>query len=458
MNKNLFILIALLFTFSFVVVAQPNKKQIEKANKLVREGDTAYSQKKFRAAIGKYSEALKVVPVFPGALMKKAYSHFGIQEYQQSIRDLNTSLSQGSLPMDVFKLRWLVYYNLKDYKSSQVDVEEALKIESENAYFNIAKGDVYRALEDYKQAADGYAKAAILDPTNADINYYLALCYNQLRDFPKQADAAQKAVAGGTNFKLECYTFLGQALVIQRKYPEAAKAFEEILALKPDVLDTYTNLGDLYRILNRYDDAIATVREGIRLYPKEGNLWVALSWYYSLANNHNEAVNAANEAIKFAPNLSMGYTNLCRAYNDLGQYNDAIKACDSALKIAPDDGETYLYLARSFDKIDKGDIATNMYAKAVSGLLTFTRDNPDYSDGFYLLGNAFYATKQRPKAIAAYLRCLELSPNFTKARFNLGFVYVLNGDKVAARKQADLLQKFDPALATKLNDEIKKLK
>jgi tetratricopeptide (TPR) repeat protein len=458
MNKNFLILIALLFTFSFVVVAQPNKKQIEKANKLVREGDTAYSQKKFRAAIGKYAEALKVVPIFPGALMKKAYSHFGIQEYQQSIRDLNTSLSQGSLPIDVFKLRWLVYYNLKDYKSAQVDVEEALKIEPENAYFNIAKGDVYRGLEDYKQAAAGYAKAANLDPKNADINYYLALCYNQLRDFPKQADAAEKAIAGGTNFKLESYTFLGQALVIQRKYPEAAKTFEEILALKPEVLDTYTNLGDLYRILNRYDDAIATVRQGLRLFPKEANLWVGLSWYYSLANNHNEAVNAANEAIKFAPNLSMGHTNLCRAYNDLGQYNDAIKACDNALKIAPEDGETYLYLARSFDRIDKPEIATNMYAKAVSGLLTFTRDNPDYSDGFYLLGNAFFATNQRPKAITAYLRCLELSPNFTKARFNLGIVYLRNGDKVAAKKQADLLQKFDAALATKLNEEIKKSK
>ncbi len=458
MLKKITLLFVLLFAFSMVLVAQPNKKQIERANKLAKEGDAAYQLKKFRLAIEKYNEAVKNVNVFPGAYLKKAYSHYNLQEYPQSIQSLNTSLSQGSLPIEIYKLRWLVYYNTKDYKLAAVDVGEGLRLEPENAYFNLANGDVQRALGNFADAANAYAKAAMLDPKNPDTNYYVALCYNAIKDYTKQADAAEKALKAGTKFKLESYNFLAQGLLSQRKYPEAAVAYEQILALKPDDISIYTNLGDIYRILNKYNEAIATVRQGLRLYPKDGNLWVSLSWYNSLINNHQEAVNTAKEAIKLSPNLSMGYTNLCRAYNDLKQFNEAIQACNSALKLLPDDGESYLYLARAFDDLKKPDIATNMYLKAVSGLSTFTRENPEYSDGFYLLGNALYATNQRPKAIAAYLRCLELSPNFLKARYNLGYIYVLQGEKSSAKKQADTILKFDADLAAKLNEAIKKMK
>jgi tetratricopeptide (TPR) repeat protein len=134
----------------------------------------------------------------------------------------------------------------------------------------------------------------------------------------------------------------------------------------------------------------------------------------------------------------------------------AVQACTSALRLNPNDGETNFYLARAYDLQKKPDIATPYYRRAVSGLVQFTNVNPLYSDGFYLLGNAYYAEGKRSEAIAAYKRCLELSPNFTKARYNLGFIYVLEGNKAAAREQYNELQKLDKALADKLLQAINK--
>ena len=56
------------------------------------------------------------------------------------------------------------------------------------------------------------------------------------------------------------------------------------------------------------------------------------------------------------------------------------------MKISPNDGETNFYLGRAYDFLNDAKTATKYYDKAVAGLVQFTKDNPDYSDGFYLLG------------------------------------------------------------------------
>jgi tetratricopeptide (TPR) repeat protein len=73
------------------------------------------------------------------------------------------------------------------------------------------------------------------------------------------------------------------------------------------------------------------------------------------------------------------------------------------------------------------------------------------------LGNAYFADDQAANAISSYLKCLELSPRFGKARYNLGIIYALNKNKPAAMEQYNSLLALDQALAAKLKTEIDKL-
>ena len=115
---------------------------------------------------------------------------------------------------------------------------------------------------------------------------------------------------------------------------------------------------------------------------------------------------------------------------------------------------TYFYLARAYDLTGEKDLATRSYAKAVTGLVEFTKNNPDYSDGFYLLGNAYFADNQRDKAVEAYKRCLVISPRFIKARYNLGILQILNRNKDEAIEQYRVLLSLDNRLAEALGNEI----
>ena len=79
-----------------------------------------------------------------------------------------------------------------------------------------------------------------------------------------------------------------------------------------------------------------------------------------------------------------------------------------------------------------------------------------YSDGYYLLGNAYFALQKDNDAIIAYNKCLQIAPRFAKARFSLGYTYLINKDKAKAREQYNLLRPIDPALAEKLRQAIEK--
>jgi tetratricopeptide (TPR) repeat protein len=134
----------------------------------------------------------------------------------------------------------------------------------------------------------------------------------------------------------------------------------------------------------------------------------------------------------------------------------AIRECNNALKINPNDGETYFYLERANDLAGKTNEATQLYKRAVAGLVEFTRNNPESAYGYYLLGNAYFADNQREKAIEAYEKCLELSPRFVRARYNVAIIQLRQKNKTAALEQYNRLLELDKDLAGKLKIEIDK--
>jgi tetratricopeptide (TPR) repeat protein len=470
MMKNVYLGIAILiflFSICFILPTQnrqsqlmaqvkptPTKKQIEQARKLAGEGDKFFRQKSYRMAIDRYQKAALIVQNFPAAYYYKGYSHYSLQEYDQALEDLTTALNQNYPAIEIYKVRWYLYYLKKDYDNALRDAEEVLKLQPSNSNLLIAMGDIYREKNMDKEAVVSYEKAALLVPDNADLHYYIAYTHAKLGDYVQQGVAALKAIQKGTRYLGDAWYLVGTSFQIEKKYKESADAYERAISAKPELSAAYSNLSQVYQILNQLDAATATLKKGIQANPNDGNLYISLTWVHSLSDRHIEAIGAGKKAINLAPTNYMGYTNLCRAYNDVREYAIAIEICNSALKLNPNDGETNFYLGRSHDFLKKPDIATNYYKKAVPGLVQFTKDNPDYSDGFYLLGNAYFAVNQIPNAILAYKKCLELNPTFSKAIRNIGYMYVLNKDKASAREQYNVLVKLDAKLAAELLKDI----
>lgn len=451
----------LLSVFSMTVeVSAQKKKDLEKAKKIARQGAQLFNKKDYRGAIAKYTEAVLVVPNFAEAYFWRGYAHYYLNEYDKAISDLNQSESQGyDKPQEIYRIRWFMNFQAKNYDAALIDVQGALKLDPNNVAMNLALGDIYRLKENCRDAVPYYQRVSQLDTNNSDVNYFLAQCQASLGDVNGQQTAALEALRRKTKYVGESYFLIADAFYRQKKFTEAMEFYEKSLDLNVQNYATFNALGDIYRSRNEFEKAVNITRRGLDVFPKDANLYTSLAWFYSLLDRPKDAIIAAQSAVNLAPDQYMGYTNLCRAYNDAQDYQKAIAACNNALRIKPGDGESYYYMGRAYEFLKQNEKAADSYRKAVEGLIKFTQENPEYSDGYYLLGGAHFALGNDDQAIAAYQRCLQLSPRFARARYSLGLTYLIGKkDKVRARQQYTELREIDNNLAEKLRAAIESAK
>ena len=446
----------LVMAFATATFAQSKKDQ-RKAKAFIEQGDKAFKQKNYREAADAYGQAVVLVPTNPSGHFWKGYSHYSIKEYEQAESEFVLALNQGYKPIDVYKVRWYLFYDQKKYDAAVADIKKGLEVEPRNLDFQLGLGDIYFQQQALPESLQAYQQSLLIAPKDGDIYYYVARVHSAMGNVKDQGTSADEAIKNATKYVGESYYLLADSLDRQKNYGAAIDAYQKAIAGKPDIYQAYRNLAAIYQRQNRMANAIEISKKAILMFPGDGNLYTDVSWFYSLADRPEDAVAAAQSATKLLPEQYMGHTNLCRALNETKQYQQAIGACNNALRLNPKDGETNFYLGRANDFLKKTAEATRYYKLAVAGLVEFTKNNPDYADGFYLLGNAYFSDNQRDRAVETFRRCLELSPSFAKARSNLGTILVLQKNKAGAMEQYNNLLSQDPALAAKLKIEIDKL-
>ncbi len=448
--------VSMLFAFSLTasqnIFAQP-PKQVEKARKITQDAFADFNKGKFQSTIEKCNKALQAVPSFAYANYLKGWALFKQGKHQLALDSLNLGMQQGHIPVQVYSVRGQVQLALKNTAEAENDIRQAINLAPADATLRRILGDIYYEQKNYKFALPEYQEAVRLEPNfrdNGDIYYFIAACQSQIGNLAEQGKNAALAIQNKTRYQLEAYYLAGESFQVYKRYDEAIIAYNEVIRLNPNYTDIYLRLSEIYLNQYRLDDAAEITRRGIAVNQKEPSFYINLGWIYSLSNRHEEAVTVAQEGVRLQPENYMGYTNICRAYNDLKKFDLAIQTCNKALELKPNDGETYFYLARANEGLNKTKEANALYIKSVSGLAEFAKQRPDSFEVLYLLGNAYYTTDRYNDAIRSYVKCLEICPNFAKARYNLGLSYLKVKNTQEAKRQYEALLKIDTDLAAKL--------
>ncbi len=444
-----------------VIIAAPlaaqSRKDRDQAKKLQEQADKAISAKNYREAADLYGQSVVLVPNNAYAHYRKGFAHFSLKENDQAVNEFTLALSQGFRPLEIYRIRYFIYFEQGNYDAALADIQKGLLLAPKDLNFLSAVGEINYARKSYPEALTAFQNASQFAPNNADIFYNLARVNFALGDAKAQAAAAETALTKGTRFPGETFYLLGDANQKLKNAAGAIDAYQKGINVKPNMYQAYNNLAEIFSSENRFDDAIEISKKGLLQFPNDGVIYTQLGLYYSLAGRSADAVQASKAGVQILPKQPTAYTNLCRAHNETKEYNLAVSACNSSLRLRSDDGETYYYLGNALVGQGKSVEATRAYTSAVKGLVEFTGKNPTQSDGWYLLGNSYFADKQYDKAIEAYQKCLTISPKFLKARVNLGISYTRNKNKAGATEQYNLLMASDASLAAIVKNEIDKM-
>ncbi|HKX82796.1 MAG TPA: tetratricopeptide repeat protein [Pyrinomonadaceae bacterium] len=341
------IAIAIAALLSFPAFGQAiSGKDKKAAKKFAEEAKKAYDRRNYREAVDKYQQSLTLVNLNPEAHYNKGFSHYVLKENDLALAELDTALSQNYKPaLNVYKIRWGLYSEKKDFDAALGDITKVLAAEPTNAEALIALGDINYSKGSYREAIDAYLKASAKANNNGDLFYWAAKSYSHLGDTNGQLSASGQAIAKGTKLLGEAHFLQGDAYQKLRKYPEAIDAYNRALAAKPDIYELYGRMAEIYRSQGKFNHAIDIAKRGLRMFPNDGAFYTDLSLYYSLADRAEDAVQAGLAGTKLLPDKYLGYTNLCRAYNDVNKPALAISACNTALRLNPNDGETHFIWA-----------------------------------------------------------------------------------------------------------------
>lgn len=134
-----------------------------------------------------------------------------------------------------------------------------LRPEWSETYVNIGASSY--AIGQYKEAADAYRQALKRDDSNADTQYAYGLTLNKLGKTDEEVLAYKRAIVVKPDHA-GALEKVGQAYFKQKKWADAAKAFDQLQIYKPEA-KTYNFLGESYYELGKLDESLTAFSSAV---------------------------------------------------------------------------------------------------------------------------------------------------------------------------------------------------
>ena len=222
-----------------------------------------------------------------------------------------------------------------------------------------------------------------------------------------------------------------------RRFPEAIRAYERILALSPQDVGAKAHLAQLSSWTGDLDRAIVLYREAAAQAPGDLGLKSDLGDVLRWARRYEDAARLYQEVLARAPDHHEAIKGLAKVQLLTGDAAAAARLLDRALSLHPNDAELHKDRGRVF--VHDGDLG-----RAAAALERATTLAPNDTESFRLLGEVFFRGHDYARAVDAYRRASTLEPGQTEINVMLARSYLSLGKAAQAREQVELALRHHP--------------
>lgn len=285
-----------------------------------------------------------------------------------------------------------------------------------------SSGEFFERTSNYNKAVKIYKKA--IKKTQRDELFYhkLADICIKRNKMDSAVDCYKKALEANPNNR---DVLIKLATVTQTFFPEnideAIDYYNKLLEIEEDNAQIYYELGHLY--LKKCDKVHALVAFKLALEKDCDNPFYNNSMAYAFvqAELYDEAIEYYQKAIKLNPDKQ--WTSIvCQAlgsiyYQIKGNTEAAIASFQAGIILDPDNSEIYLSLGDAYMAENDLDNAIRAYCDSINVNCN------DYR-AYAKTGIALWEKDYLEEAIVAYHRAIELNPEYDIAHNNLGVIYI----------------------------------
>jgi tetratricopeptide (TPR) repeat protein len=335
-------------------------------------GNALREQKKLPEAIAAYHKAIEVDPKFAGA-----YYNLGV-----ALSD------QKKLPEAI-----AAYY-------------KAIEIDPKLAFAYGGLGNALREQKELPEAIAAYHKAIEIDPKLAPAYGGLGSALREQKKLPEAIAAFHKAIEIDPKYA-SAHKNLGAILCDGlRDYENAAASFRKAIEVDPNDAWAYFNLGNALLNQKRLPEAIAAYGKAIELDPKNHKAYSNLGNALFNENKLDEAIAAYHKAIEINPNFALAYHSIANALYSLQKMDEAIAAYGKAIELDPNSHWSHNQLAWILATCPETKLRDS---KRAVGLAKRAVDlKPEAGTYWHTLGAALYRAGNSKEAVTALEKSMEL--------------------------------------------------
>lgn len=185
------------------------------------------------------------------------------------------------------------------------------------------------------QAESAFREAVAREPRRADLWLVYGQILRNCGRFEAAMAAMKKAMELNPDYAMAGNFEIGLSLLSAQRHDEAADAFAQSVALKPDLAIAWIKLANASYLCDRFREAVDASNKAIALNPNDPEARVQLSNVLLRLGKKAEAKAAAEEAIRIDANAPSGHHALGSVLLEMDEPAKAMESLDRAMALDP---------------------------------------------------------------------------------------------------------------------------
>ena len=259
------------------------------------------------------TEGKKIDPKDKIAIIELLHAGFADKKknlLEEAEKKANSVIASDPEIVDAYLLKGMIDIRKEDYPAAMQSLQTTLTLRPDHliALYDLAV--VYRNMGQPQKAIDGFKEVLRRDPNyvKAAVNLGQVFLENHQAQeaelyFKKAIHRYEEMMKSSKT--VEALVSIHDALLnvyfSQGQWPEAEKAIQEILRLKPDQLDAHFNLAQIYEKTGRLEQAYNEYRSEIQIHPDNFRAYVDFAILLRAQNRYQEAVAILEKAVPLQP-------------------------------------------------------------------------------------------------------------------------------------------------------------
>ncbi len=372
-------------------------------------------------------------------LMDKAYSLTELGRIEEALIAYDNAIALESENAWAWARKGRALRLLRRYQDALECYDRALGLQPRYAWAWKGRGMVLERMDRLPEALECHRQAAALDPSDVWNWYNQAETLYSLGDLDAALELLSRALEVDPRHA-NSWGKRGQILRQQRRNLEAIEAYRQAVEIDPTFAWAHNGCGLALKLVGEINEAVLSFKRAVRYAPKEVWYWYNLAETLVEAGYYEEALQPVQEAVRVDPKHAFSWAKQGQVLRYLKRYKEALSAYHRAVALQPDNAWAHNGCGIVLERMERYEEALASYSRAAEL-------SPEDVWYWYNRGNMLITLERYEEAVVTLQQAVQVNENHANSWARMGsalrwlnrYDEALNALEKATALQADFV-------------------